>query len=102
MKNYRYDIGADDIYYRVGLKNGQIVICCLQWFDEPDYDESMWITDQKFFGAYFSDGVSEHWVEGEEIAKEWLREQGERDDIPEKIRKAINNMQDEMYTNCLD
>lgn len=39
----------NDTYYRVGFnKENRFVVCCLQWFDEWDYDDSLWITDEKF------------------------------------------------------
>lgn len=37
------------VYYRLGFKRGDgWFVSCLQWFDEPDYDERLWATDHRF------------------------------------------------------
>lgn len=46
------------VYYRPQLHNGHVRICCLQWFDEYDYDKSKWLTDEKFR----SEREAEDWV----------------------------------------
>jgi len=39
----------DDIYYRLyRISSGEIEIVCMQWFDEFDYDETQFLTDEKF------------------------------------------------------
>jgi carbamoylphosphate synthase large subunit len=40
----------NEVYYRLMYDEdaNRIVVCCMQWFDEYDYDQSKFITDKKF------------------------------------------------------
>lgn len=38
---------SDPIYYKIQkTKAGKYNVCCLQWFDEYDYDSSLWVRDE--------------------------------------------------------
>lgn len=38
---------TDSIYYKIQkTKAGKYNVCCLQWFDEDDYDSSLWVKDE--------------------------------------------------------
>lgn len=44
MTIYRTDSApAEDVYYRILVENGSYVVCCVQWFDEYDYDQAKWL-----------------------------------------------------------
>lgn len=40
----------NEIYYRLFYRESEnkVVVACMQWFDEYDYDQSKFITDKKF------------------------------------------------------
>lgn len=40
----------NSVYYRVirSYKDNRPVVACMQWFDEPDYDQSRFLTDEQF------------------------------------------------------
>lgn len=42
-------MGENEIYYRIQVdSNGELRVCCLQWFDEYGYDERRWLTPGNF------------------------------------------------------
>lgn len=56
-----YPEDPDAVYYRPLLRDtGKVMICHVQWFDEFDYDQSRFLTEEKF--------------STEEAAKQWVRE----------------------------
>lgn len=57
-------MSGDDVYYRVMLDDTGYHVCCLQWFDEHDYDASKWVRDD--------DGEPRRF-ESEMDAEDWLR-----------------------------
>lgn len=37
---------VDDIYYKIQRNGkGDFNVCCIQWFDEYDYDQSLFVRD---------------------------------------------------------
>ncbi|TXH10963.1 MAG: hypothetical protein E6R03_14745 [Hyphomicrobiaceae bacterium] len=47
---------TDDCYYRLQrTPRGEINVCCLQWFDENDYDKTLWLRDEKGEVLVFTD-----------------------------------------------
>lgn len=90
---------SDSAYYRIlyDEDGGEICVVCLQWFDEFDYDESKWVTKQKF--------------EDRESAVYFLEQNKGRTDIPFETQKAIREFLSRQrkkrrghntYSNCLD
>lgn len=68
----------DDPYYRPFRRSdGTITICCVQWFDEFDYDQKRFLTDIKFAS--------------EEEATIWV-EMYSRNDIKSKVQALLNDM----------
>jgi hypothetical protein len=53
-----------DIYYRIKRDDKGYHVCCLQWFDEADYDARQWMCD--------ADGEPKRF-ESEADAEDWLR-----------------------------
>jgi hypothetical protein len=78
-------------YYRIMLRNGELIICELQPFDECDYDESEWITDHKFYDveeSYVERLIQavHHFIEGELV---YIFFDDERQNIAEEIYDKI-------------
>lgn len=38
----------DKVYYRVLVYPNEVVVACMQWFDEYDYDKSSRLNDKKY------------------------------------------------------
>lgn len=57
---------SDDIYYKIQRNaKGDFKVCCIQWFDENDYDQSLFVRD------YWGDQLV---FKTEEDAEDFLRE----------------------------
>lgn len=39
MNTYLED--ENDVYWRIKYDCGNYIVCCLQWFDEKDYDQEL-------------------------------------------------------------
>lgn len=73
----------NEVYYRIYLgKSDEIVIVCLQRFDEHDYNQSRFLSEQRFIS--------------EEIANEFIRTiQNSNRYFPRVIEDALDNYRKE-------
>lgn len=74
---YTDDFDGDDVYYKIyKVKDtGQLTVVCMQWFDEYDYKEDLFFTDEdgdhlKFFSEkeaqqWLIDNVHSHLIDPE-------------------------------------
>lgn len=74
---------SDDVYYKLlrYYKTGLITVVCMQWFDEPDYDEKDFIRDS-------NDSI--HVFETENMAIVKLNEWYPKDQIDPEYHSAVN------------
>jgi hypothetical protein len=68
----------NEIYFRPLLReNGKVAICEMQWFDEFDYDQKKFLTEEKFS----SEQDARNWVLlNEHVLAERLRQRTIFDD----------------------
>ncbi|MGD1416490.1 hypothetical protein [Bacillus stercoris] len=74
-----------DVYYKIYLFNEMLTVVCMQWFDEVDYDQDKFFTDEYGYALEF---------ETEEEAERWLNENIKPEMIDPDHRKAKLNRED--------
>ena len=74
----------DEVYWKLYRKqtNGLVTVVCMQWFDEYDYYESLFIRDSD---------CNHHKFGTEELAIDWLNEKFPADDIDPEYRRGNNS-----------
>jgi len=78
----------NDIYYKIyqsSRLNGMLTVVCMQWFDEYDYDEDKFFTDEDGDVLKFST---------EDEAERWLNKNIKPELIDPEHRKVKFNRQD--------
>ena len=75
----------NDVYYKIiQCEDGVLTVACLQWFDEYDYDQDRFFTDEDGYQLKF---------DTEEEAEEWLNENIKPELIdPEHRRLKFNRL----------
>lgn len=77
-----------DVYYKIyqsGRLNGLLTVVCMQWFDEYDYDQEKFFTDEDGYVLQF---------DTEKEAEKWLNENIKQEMIDSEHRKAKFNRKD--------
>lgn len=78
----------NDVYYKIYQShrlNGLLTVVCMQWFDEYDYDQEKFFTDEDGYVLQF---------DTEKEAEEWLNENIKPEMIDPEHRKAKYNRKD--------
>ena len=78
----------NDVYYKIyqsSKLNGLLTVVCMQWFDEFDYDQENFFTDEYGYVLEF---------ESEVEAEKWLNENIKAEMIDPEHRRAKFNRSD--------
>ena len=82
-----YDDTSSPVYYKIYLDgDDNVCLICMQWFDEPDYDQDRFLSATKF--------------ESEEAATQFLRDLDK--ELPDVVQTAIDKFLVISVKNILD
>ena len=77
------------VYYKIIERGGELLgVCCLQWFDEYDYDQNRFLVDENDIQYKFDD---------EDKAKKWLNNNIKPEYIDPEDRILNNKFNREKY-----
>ncbi|MFS0905681.1 hypothetical protein AB3N02_21795 [Priestia aryabhattai] len=79
---------SNDIYYRILDYKGKLTIVCMQWFDEYDYNEEDFLTDE--------DG-DRYMFHTKNEAIDWLNENVKEEYIDDEYKHASPKSKREKY-----
>lgn len=84
----------NEIYYKLyNSRDGYVTICCMQWFDEYDYDETRFISDSENNVLIFS---------SEKEAITYLNDNFDKEDIdPEYYRARKKSIDETAHYRCV-